>query len=154
MGEPMNKPMQDERVEYRWIIRCPACGSDLEVSEDDIKIDKKGRAYTTCYNNEGHKRHSPQMIVFSNYMLTSDPDLFNAVKKKRKESTDLTLVEINHSFDRLKMLMPNFEESLELMHVLCIRFHRLSKSEQMTKKEDIDTVLRESFDSVMKYIKG
>jgi hypothetical protein len=51
------------------------------------------------------------------------------------------------------MLTPNFEESLELMHVLCIRFHRLSKSEQMAKKEDIDTIIRESFDSAMKSIK-
>ncbi|RZN71650.1 MAG: hypothetical protein EF807_02235 [Candidatus Methanolliviera hydrocarbonicum] len=62
---------------------CSACGSTFEVLEDDIGIDKGGRAYITCYNNKGHKKKGPHTIVIRDERIMSDPELLEVVEKKR-----------------------------------------------------------------------
>ena len=88
----------------------------------------------------------------------------DVLKKKRNESYtqiiisllkstyDVDLNEINEYFRKLKQLIPQFRDSLELIRVSCVRFYRLSESEKITKSEDISSILQESFKNIMKHI--
>ena len=76
--------MASDNDEFGWIIKCPSCGLELEVLEEHIKIDKKGRAYITCPNNEGHKKNRAYSFTISNKKIIGDPELLKVVDKKRK----------------------------------------------------------------------
>jgi predicted CopG family antitoxin len=86
----------------------------------------------------------------------------NILKKERNESYsqvissllestyDVDLNEINEYFRKLKQLIPQFRDSLEIMRVICVRFYRLSESEKMSKIGDINSILQESFNNIIK----
>jgi hypothetical protein len=76
--------MVNENDEFGWIFKCPSCGSELQVLEDHIKIDRRGRAYITCPYNEGHKKNRSYSFTISNEKIMGDPKLLKIVEKKRK----------------------------------------------------------------------
>ena len=64
-----------------WVVRCPACGSELEVVEDDVKSNRKNQVYVTCYNNEGQKRYVPYTFTINEKKVMNDPELAKVVEK-------------------------------------------------------------------------
>jgi len=68
---------------WKWIIKCPACGVDLGVSEEHVKIDKRGRPFITCRNYDGHKGNSPFSFTLSFASIRTDPELLKLVKDER-----------------------------------------------------------------------
>ena len=82
------------------------------------------------------------------------------LKEERKESysevirsflkllPEANLREINEHFDRLKLLIPQMQNSLELMRVITVRYYRLERPEQKAKDNALNKILKEA----MKYI--
>jgi hypothetical protein len=68
---------------WKWIIKCPACGVDLGVSEKHVKINTRGQPFITCHNYAGHKKNGPFSFILSFASIRTDPELLKLVKEER-----------------------------------------------------------------------
>jgi len=68
---------------WKWIIKCLACGVDLGVSKEHVKIDKRGRPFITCRNYDGHKQNNPFSFILPFASIRTDPELLKLVKDER-----------------------------------------------------------------------
>lgn len=66
---------------------------------------------------------------------------------------DVVLEEINNCYKKLKILVPNLQESLEYMRVVTIRFYKLSPDDQKIKAKELNNIAVEYLNKAINLIK-
>lgn len=66
---------------------------------------------------------------------------------------DVVLEEINNCFTKLKLLVPNLQESIEYMRAVTIRFYKLSPDDQKMKAKELNNIVIDSFNEIINMIK-
>ena len=66
---------------------------------------------------------------------------------------DIILEEINNCYKKLKLLVPNLQESLEYMRAVTIRFYKLPDTDQKMKAKEINNIVIDSFNEIINMIK-
>jgi hypothetical protein len=66
---------------------------------------------------------------------------------------DIVLDEINNCYKKLKLLVPNLQESMEYMRAVTIRFYKLPATDQRIKAKELNTMAVEYLDKAINLIK-